>query len=239
MLGDPALDKIDERTLNVLFNSVVNKKPNVEYFVQLTKIADFLKAGQQVTILLSDLNEIYESSSKLAPETIRSRSDYYRELFRSMIESLNAPVDKLKFAIASEFQLKENFIFDTFRLTSIVSEKNAKKAASNLVEQVDTSILNLLYPTFLALNEEYLRCDAQYGNEDQVRLFEFAEKYLPLLGFDKRLHLISPNVTELTEIKINVPEDDCKIDVLDTADAIKRKLKKAFCEPGKTSNYFG
>jgi len=230
VLGDQDLNKVDEH--KILFNSIVNKKPNVECLIQFTKIADFLKSGQQVTILLSDLNDVYENPTKVSQETINARTKYYRELFRSTLESLKAPLEKLKFAIASEFQLKKEFIFDTFRLTSLVSENNAKKAVSNLVEQVDTSILNLLYPTFFALNQEHLKCTAQYGNEDQVKFFEFAEKYLPLLGFEKRLHLISPNVTELTEIRMNIPEDDCKIDLLDTADAIKLKLKKAFCEPG-------
>lgn len=218
--------------MHIIYNSIVNKKPDVECFVQMATIAKFLKTGQQVTILLSDLNEIYENTSKINQQTIDARTKYYEQIFRSMIETLNAPVEQLRFAIASDFQLKKDFIFDTFRLTSIVSENNAKKAVSNLVQQVDTSILNLLYPAFLALNEEYLKCDAQLGNQDLTSLFEFAEKYLPLLGFKKRLHFICPTVTELTEIKLNVPEDDCKIDLIDTADAIKRKLKKAFCEPG-------
>lgn len=217
--------------LNILFNSIVNKKPNLEYFIQLTKLADFLKSDQQVTILLSDLNDVY-NNAKISRETIAARTNYYEQLFKSILESMEAPLNKLKFVKASDFQLKEDFIFDTFRFTSIVSENNAKKAVNDLVDQVDTSLINLIYPAFLALNEEYLKCDAQFGSEDQTKLFEFSETYLPKLGFKKRLHLISPTVTELTEIKINVPEDDCKIDVLDTAEKIKSKLKKAFCEPG-------
>ena len=209
----------------------MNKKPNVEQFVQLSKLADFLRAGHEVTVLLSDLNDVY-NNSKLPREQIEARTKYYEAIYRAMLQSLNAPLDKLKFSRASDFQLKEKFIFDTFRLTSITSENNAKAAACDLVEQADTSILSLLYPTFFALNEEYVGCSAHFGAEEQRNQFVYAEKYLPLLGFAKRLHLIAPTITELTEVKVNVPEDDCKIDVLDGADAIKRKLKKAFCEPG-------
>lgn len=231
MLGFEQPDQLNESKLSILFNSIVNTKPNVEQFVQLTKLADFLRSGQEVTVLLSDLNDVY-NNSKVAREVIEARTKYYEALYRAMLQSLNAPLDKLKFSRASDFQLKEKFIFDTFRITSITSENNAKKAVSDLVEQADTSILSLLYPTFFALNEEYVGCNAHFGTEDQRNQFVYAEKYLPSLGFAKRLHLIAPTVTELTEVKMNVPEDDCKIDVLDGADAIKRKLKKAFCEPG-------
>ena len=255
MLGVEQPNSLNESKaseLSILFNSIVNRKPNVEQFVQFTKLADFLRAGQEVTILLSDLDDVYES--KITREVIDARTKYYEELFRSMLGALKAPLDndRLKFSKASDFQLKEKFIFDTFRLTSITSEVNAyearvrdknaknsndKNAISDEKDEKDKvpanlPILNLLNPIFLALNEEYTACTAQFGIEEQKKLFEYSEKYLPLLGFAKRLHLIGPTVTELTEVKQNVPEDDCKIDVLDGADAIKRKLKKAFCEPG-------
>lgn len=43
-----------------------------------------------------------------------------------------------------------------------------------------------------ALDEEYLHCDAQFGGVDQRKIFTFAEKYLPSLGYKKRAHLMNP-----------------------------------------------
>ena len=43
-----------------------------------------------------------------------------------------------------------------------------------------------------ALDEEYLKCDAQFGGVDQRKIFTFAEKYLPHLGYQKRIHLMNP-----------------------------------------------
>jgi len=41
------------------------------------------------------------------------------------------------------------------------------------------------------LDEEYLKCDAQFGGVDQRKIFTFAEKYLPQLGYAKRAHLMN------------------------------------------------
>lgn len=43
-----------------------------------------------------------------------------------------------------------------------------------------------------ALDEEYLKVDAQFGGIDQRKIFTFAEKYLPQLGYEKRSHLMNP-----------------------------------------------
>lgn len=43
-----------------------------------------------------------------------------------------------------------------------------------------------------ALDEEYLKVDAQFGGIDQRKIFTFAEKYLPQLGYSKRIHLMNP-----------------------------------------------
>ena len=41
-----------------------------------------------------------------------------------------------------------------------------------------------------------------------------------------------PTVPGLTGGKMSASEEDSKIDLLDTPAQVKKKLKKAFCEPG-------
>jgi tyrosyl-tRNA synthetase len=43
-----------------------------------------------------------------------------------------------------------------------------------------------------ALDEEYLKVDAQFGGVDQRKIFTMSEKYLPQLGYAKRIHLMNP-----------------------------------------------
>lgn len=47
------------------------------------------------------------------------------------------------------------------------------------------------------------------------------------------MHIIVPG---LTGAKMSSSEEDSKIDLLDSAASVKKKMKKAFCEPGKVEN---
>ena len=103
--------------------------------------------------------------------------------------------------------------------------------------QVEHPLLSgLLYPGLQALDEEYLKCDAQFGGVDQRKIFTYAEKYLPQLGYAKRAHLMNPMVPGLQGSKMSSSEEDSKVDLLDSAASLKKKLKKAFCEPGNTAD---
>ncbi|CAI8005680.1 Tyrosine--tRNA ligase, cytoplasmic [Geodia barretti] len=119
-------------------------------------------------------------------------------------------------------------------MASVVTEHDAKKAGAEVVKQVKNPLLSgLLYPGLQALDEEYLKgVDAQFGGEDQRKIFTLAEKYLPNLGYKKRIHLMNPMVPGLTGGKMSASEPDSKIDLLDSPGDVKRKIKKAFCEPG-------
>ncbi len=98
------------------------------------------------------------------------------------------------------------------------------------------SSAGLLYPGLQALDEEYLKCDAQFGGVDQRKIFMFAEKYLPNLGYAKRAHLMNPMVPGLTGSKMSSSDDSSKLDILDSAQAVKKKISKSFCEEGETEN---
>lgn len=101
------------------------------------------------------------------------------------------------------------------------------------MKQVEYPLLSgLLYPGLQALDEEYLKVDAQFGGVDQRKIFTFAEKYLPQLGYAKRIHLMNHMVPGLAGGKMSSSEEDSKIDLLDSAANVKKKIKRAFCEPG-------
>ena len=48
--------------------------------------------------------------------------------------------------------------------------------------------------------------------------------------------VFKPTVPGLQGTKMSSSEEDSKIDLLDSAAQVKKKLKKAFCEPGNTEN---
>ena len=61
----------------------------------------------------------------------------------------------------------------------MVSEHDAKKAGAEVVKQSQNPLISgLLYPGLQGLDEEYLKCDAQFGGIDQRKIFMFAEEVM-------------------------------------------------------------
>ena len=166
-------------------------------------------------------------------ELLSLRTTYYQQIITEMLKSINVPTEKLKFVRGSDYQLSKEYTLDVYKLSTLITEHDAKKAGAEVVKQVEHPLLSgLLYPGLQALDEEYLKIDAQFGGVDQRKIFTLAEKYLPQLGYTKRVHLMNCMVPGLTGAKMSSSEEDSKIDLLDSPEAVKKKLKKAFCEPG-------
>lgn len=233
VLGEDKLTEIlKQRDLKIYWGTATTGRPHVAYFVPMSKIGDFLKAGCEVTILFADLHA-YLDNMKAPWELLALRTQYYEHAIKAMLQSIGVPLEKLKFVRGTEYQLNKEFTLDVYRMSSVITEHDAKKAGAEVVKQVDHPLLSgLLYPGLQALDEEYLKVDAQFGGVDQRKIFCLAEKYLPQLGYAKRVHLMNPMVPGLTGGKMSASEEDSKIDLLDNPTNVKKKLKKAFCEPG-------
>lgn len=233
VLGEERLKTIlAERDLRVYWGTATTGRPHIAYFVPMAKIADFLHAGCEVTILFADLHAFLDNM-KAPWDLLAHRTVYYERVIKSMLKSIGVPLEKLKFVRGTDYQLSREYTLDVYRLSSVTTEHDAKKAGAEVVKQVASPLMSgLLYPGLQALDEEYLKVDAQFGGVDQRKIFTFAEENLPKLGYGKRIHLMNPMVPGLTGDKMSASEEDSKIDLLDSADQLKKKLKKAFCEPG-------
>ena len=192
-------------------------------------------------------------------ELVEHRTKYYKFVLLAVFESLGIPTSKLTFVQGTSYQLTKEYNLDNYRLCATVTEHDAKKAGAEVVKQVESPLLSgLLYPGLQALDEQYLDVDFQFGGVDQVRIcvgyakvflrpdggdgymqrkiFTFAELYLPRLGYAKRAHLMNAMVPGLAGGKMSSSDPDSKIDFLDPPDAVRRKIKKAFCEEGNVED---
>ncbi|KFB38234.1 AGAP003003-PA-like protein [Anopheles sinensis] len=223
---------LKERDLKIYWGTATTGKPHIAYFVPMSKVADFLKAGCEVTILFADLHA-YLDNMKAPWSLLQERTKYYEAVIKAMLTSLGVPLEKLRFVRGTDYQLSKEYTLDVYRLSSVVTQHDAKKAGAEVVKQVEHPLMSgILYPGLQALDEEYLKVDAQFGGIDQRKIFTFAEKYLPQLGYAKRIHLMNPMIPGLAGGKMSSSEEDSKIDLLDSAAKVKSKIKKAFCEPG-------
>ncbi|MCL4138260.1 UNVERIFIED_CONTAM: hypothetical protein GTU68_033801 [Idotea baltica] len=233
---DRMLTILKERPLRVYWGTATTGKPHAAYFVPMTKIADFLSAGCEVTILFADLHA-YLDNMKAPWELVQHRTAYYKAVIQSMLSSIGVSLKKLKFIQGTSYQLGKDFTGDVYRLATLVTEHDAIKAGAEVVKQIDDPFQSgLLYPGLQALDEQYLGVDAQFGGVDQRKIFTYAEKYLPKLNYSKRSHLMNPMVPGLTGGKMSSSEVDSKIDLLDSAESVKTKLAGAVCEPSNPDN---
>ncbi|KAI5305564.1 hypothetical protein KEM55_008935, partial [Ascosphaera atra] len=206
-------------------------RPHCGYFVPIVKLAHFLRAGCHIKILLADVHAFLDNL-KAPIDLVSYRTEYYRHLITAMLQAVGVPTDKLEFVKGSDYQMSAKYSWDVYRLSSITTEHDAKRAGAEVVKQVDNAPLSgLIYPLMQALDEEHLDVDAQFGGVDQRKIFILAQDTLHKLGYKERAHLMNPMVPGLAGGKMSSSDPDSKIDLLDGADAVKRKLKKAYAMP--------
>ncbi|EHN02267.1 Tys1p [Saccharomyces cerevisiae x Saccharomyces kudriavzevii VIN7] len=203
----------------------------------MTKLAHFLKAGCEVTVLLADLHAFLDNM-KAPLEVVNYRAKYYELTIKAILRSINVPIEKLKFVVGSSYQLTPEYTMDIFRLSNIVSQNDAKRAGADVVKQVANPLLSgLIYPLMQALDEHFLDVDCQFGGVDQRKIFVLAEENLPSLGYKKRAHLMNPMVPGLTQGgKMSASDPNSKIDLLEEPKQVKKKINSAFCSPGNVED---
>ena len=225
---------IKERNLRLYWGTATTGRPHIGYLKPLFKICQFLKAECEVTILFADLHAFLDAM-KSNWSQLKFRTLYYEELIKSTLLLLGAPIEKLKFVRGTEFQLSTEYTINVYKLMTNVSLHDAIKSGAEVVKQTDNpKMASLLYPGLQALDEQFLNVDAQFGGVDQRKIFMMADKYLPLMGYKKRIHLMNPMIPSLNSNggKMSCSDINSKIDLLDSAKAIKKKINKAFCEEG-------
>lgn len=227
---------IQERNLRLYWGTAPTGKPHIGYLKPLFKICQFLKAECEVTILFADLHA-YLDAMKSDWDQLGYRTKYYQEIITETLKALGAPIDNLKFVKGTDFQLSPEYTLNVYNLMSKMSLHDAMKSGAEVVKQSkDPKMSSLLYPGLQALDEQFLDVDAQFGGLDQRKIFMCADKYLPKLGYKKRVHLMNPMIPSFNSgdpnEKMSSSDENSKIDLLDTPKVIKKKIGKAFCEEG-------
>lgn len=131
-LGDEKLKTIlKERDLKLYWGTATTGKPHIGYFTPISKIADFLKAGVEVTILFADLHA-YLDNMKAPWDLLALRVEYYEAVIKAMLKSIGVPLDKLKFVKGTDYQLSKlviniiyhnNYIINTFIVNFIFFQR--------------------------------------------------------------------------------------------------------------------
>lgn len=224
----------DERPLRIYWGTAITGRPHCGYLVPMLKIAQFLAAGCEVTILLADVHGFLDNL-KAPIELVAQRVQYYRYAITEGLKAVHVDTARLSFVTGSEYQTTgergAQYFMDLLRMSTAISSHDATKAGSDVVKHIENPTLSCqLYPLMQALDEEYLDVDAQFGGVDQRKIFTLAVEALPRIGFRKRAHLMNPLIPGLQKGgKMSSSDPDSKIDLIDLPDVVRWKLRKAFC----------
>lgn len=208
--------------------------PHVGYFIWGLKIADLLRAGFKVKILLADLHAAMDNTPW---DVLDKRYEFYSKLIPLMIKAMGADIKKLEFVKGSSFQLNKSYVIDLFKLSSLVPFNDCHRAASEVVKMGDSPKLSgYIYPLMQAIDEEYLKVDMQIGGTDQRKILVLARERLPQLGYKKRIELMNPLLPGLIGEKMSSSIEGSKISLLDNEKKISKKLKSADFVEGNSEN---
>lgn len=235
VLNGEIIDEVilkEKRPLKVYWGTATTGRPHCGYFVPVIKIAELLAAGCHVKILLADIHG-YLDNMKAPLELVEYRAKYYECLVKALLRAVGVDLGRLEFVLGSSYQLKQDYTMDRFKLEGITRISVAQKAGAEVVKQTDDPTLGgLIYPLMQALDEQYLNVDCQFGGVDQRKIFTFAMENLPKIGYKVRAHLMNTMIPGLGEAaKMSASDPDSKIDLLDTEEAVGKKLRRAVCVP--------
>lgn len=202
---------------------------HIGYFIPMTKVGDFLKAGFKFTILLADIHA-HLDDQKAPFDLLDHRVKYYKEIISAMISALGIDTSNLEFRRGSDFELDKNYTLDVYRLAALNTFERCKRAAAGVVRFGENPKLSgFIYPILQTLDEQYMDMDVQYGGIDQRKILTFARENQPRLGYKPRIEVMTPMLPGLQGSKMSASEEKSKIDLLDSAEAAKNKIQNANC----------
>lgn len=220
---------LSERDLKLYWGTATTGMPHIAYFNPILKLKDFQEAGCEVKILLADVHAFLDNQ-KAPIEKVEIRTVLYEKLIKAMLKRVG--VEKpIEFVRGSSFQTSPKYTLDLYKLATLTTVRNATHANSEVVKKVDNPLVSsMIYPLMQALDEEYLSVDAQFGGLDQRKIFMFAKKFLPKIGYKERIHLMNPMQGGLNQGKMSSSDENSKISLLESEKTLRKKINKSFCE---------
>src|SRR3989338_11282983 len=222
------------KEISVYWGTMPTGSISIAYFFPMMKVADFLKSGMKVKILLADLHAALDG---VAWEILEKRYKYYEGAIVNILKAIDVDTKKLEFVKGSELQLDKKYFNDLLKLSTFTTINESKHAAAEVVKFGENPKMSgVIYPIMQALDEEYLNVDAQFGGMDQRKIMVYAREYLPKIGYKPRIELINPLIRGLVGEKMSSSIESSKIDLLDDDEAVKKKINKADCIEGDANN---
>jgi tyrosyl-tRNA synthetase len=205
------------------------------HFTTMRKLADFIEAGLDVTVLIADLHA-HLDDEKSPFELLDARSTYYREAIEGMMEAAGTDPDAVDFIRGTEFQLDEEYTLEMYRMAAETTIARSQRAASEVVRESDSPNLGgLIYPLMQSLDVKALDADIAYGGVDQRGIYMLSREILPDHGGDSPVCLFAPLLSGLAEDEKDSSSGSA-VFLTDSPAEVEAKINDAYCPMGETEN---
>jgi tyrosyl-tRNA synthetase len=209
---------------------------HIGHFTTMRKLADFIEAGVDVTVLIADLHA-HLDDEKSPFDLLDARSEYYQEAIEGMIEAAGADPEAISFVRGTDFQLDEEYTLDMYRMAAETTLARAQRAGSEVVRESDSPNLGgLIYSLMQALDVKALDADIAYGGDDQRGIYMLARETLPNHGHDAPVCVFAPLLSGLKGTEMSASDPSSKVNLNDGHDAVVEKIEDAYCPMGEREN---
>lgn len=230
ILTEAELKKLlTQKNISAYYGTAPTGPFHIGYFIPISKIFDFERAGIKSRILIADIHSALDDL-KSEWGDIDKKTRYYKKCIELSFPWKNKP----EFVSGSSFQLKKSYMLDVLKFSTLSTTTRATRAASEVTRMKNPKVSELIYPIMQSLDEQYLDVDIQLGGIDQRHIFAYAREFLPVLGYKKRVEIMTPLVASLqgpgTKMSASIPMSHIK--VYDSESDLKKKIQKAYCPEG-------
>jgi tyrosyl-tRNA synthetase len=107
-----------------------------------------LSAGCEVVVLLADIHGMLDNL-KAPIDLVQHRANYYRLTVAALLRAvgISTELKNLTFVLGSSYQKSPEYVLDVYKLSSCITEHEAKRAGAEVVKQTASPpISGLLYP---------------------------------------------------------------------------------------------
>jgi tyrosyl-tRNA synthetase len=206
---------------------------HIGHFTTMRKLADFIRADIDVTVLIADLHA-HLDSEKSPWDLLDARSEYYEEAIRGMIDATGADPDAIEFVRGREFQLDEEYTMEMYQMAAETTVARAQRAGSEVVRESDSPNLGgLIYSLMQSLDVKALDADIAYGGIDQRGIYMLGRELLPEHGHDAPVCLFAPLLSGLSGGKMSASDESSKVNLTDSPEAVEEKINDAYCPMGE------
>ena len=206
---------------------------HIGHFTTIRKLADFLRAGLTVKVLVADLHA-HLDDEKSPFGLLDARAAYYREAIEGMVEAAGASPEDIEFSQGREFELDSEYTLELLRMAADTTISRVQRAGSEVVRQSENPKLGgLIYPLMQTQDIDALDADIAYGGIDQRGIYMLSRELFRERGEEPPVCVFAPLLSGLSGGKMSASDATSKVNLTDDSDTVAEKLQGAYCPQGE------